>query len=112
MKASHWLGALLLTVISFTVLAQDIPYFTTDFKPEEFAARRAKVYDAIGTNGVYDGCQQPDQQLCDAQRLRQSEPRAEQRLVPLRPHQPWHVRRQVRLASARHRQLVPRRRCL
>jgi Xaa-Pro aminopeptidase len=26
--------------------------FTTDFPPEEFAARRAKIYDAIGTNGV------------------------------------------------------------
>ncbi len=28
--------------------AQDVPFFTTDFPPEEFAARRAAVYQAIG----------------------------------------------------------------
>ena len=32
--------------------AQDAPLFTSDFPPEEFAARRAKVYDAIGAEGV------------------------------------------------------------
>ena len=32
-------------------LAQDAPLFTSDFPPEEFAARRAKVYDAIGKDG-------------------------------------------------------------
>ncbi len=32
--------------------AQDIPLFTRDFPPEEFAARRAKIYDAIGTSGL------------------------------------------------------------
>jgi len=31
-----------------SVRAQDIPMFTTDFPPEEFAARRAKVYEAVG----------------------------------------------------------------
>ena len=33
-------------------LAQDAPLFTSDFPPEEFAARRAKVYDAIGAEGL------------------------------------------------------------
>ena len=27
---------------------QDIPFFTTDFQPREFAERRSKIYDAIG----------------------------------------------------------------
>ena len=31
---------------------EDIPLFTTDFPPEEFARRRAAVYDAIGAMGV------------------------------------------------------------
>ena len=31
---------------------QDAPLFTTDFPPEEFAARRAKVMDAIGQDGI------------------------------------------------------------
>ena len=31
--------------------AQDIPLFTADFPPEEFAARRGAIYDAIGKNG-------------------------------------------------------------
>lgn len=52
MKAASLLGAILLVVMSFTAIAQDIPYFTTDFPPAEFAARRAKVYDTIGTNGL------------------------------------------------------------
>ena len=35
--------------VSALGLAQEgFPLFTTDFPPEEFAARRAKVYDAIG----------------------------------------------------------------
>ena len=32
------------------VLAQDIPLFTRDFPPEEFAQRRTKMYEAIGTH--------------------------------------------------------------
>jgi len=32
--------------------AQDAPLFTSDFPPEEFAARRAKVIDAIGAEGL------------------------------------------------------------
>jgi Xaa-Pro aminopeptidase len=30
---------------------EGFPFFTTDFPPEEFAARRAKVYEAIGNDG-------------------------------------------------------------
>ncbi len=32
--------------------AQDAPLFTSDFTPEEFARRRAAVYDAIGKDGA------------------------------------------------------------
>jgi Xaa-Pro aminopeptidase len=32
--------------------AQDAPLFTTDFPPEEFSARRAKIFDAIGPNAL------------------------------------------------------------
>jgi len=32
--------------------AQDVPLFTDDFPPEEFADRRAKVFDAIGSGAV------------------------------------------------------------
>jgi Xaa-Pro aminopeptidase len=31
---------------------EGIPFFTNDFPPEEFAARRAKVFDLIGSNGI------------------------------------------------------------
>ena len=31
---------------------EGIPFFTTDFTPEEFAQRRGKVFDAIGANGI------------------------------------------------------------
>jgi Xaa-Pro aminopeptidase len=39
-------------VVAPLALAQDAPLFTSDFPPGEFAARRAKVYDAIGADGV------------------------------------------------------------
>lgn len=39
-------------LIPLLVLAQDIPLFTSDFPPEEFAQRRAKVFDAIGQNAI------------------------------------------------------------
>ena len=32
--------------------SQEAPWFTKDFSPQEFAARRAKIADAIGENGV------------------------------------------------------------
>lgn len=31
---------------------EDVPFFTKDFPPSEFAERRAKVFDSIGENGV------------------------------------------------------------
>ena len=34
------------------VSAQDVPLFTDDFPPDEFRARREKVYDAIGANAL------------------------------------------------------------
>ena len=44
---------LCLVVALFSPLAaQDAPLFTTDFPPEEFSARRAKVFDAIGPNAL------------------------------------------------------------
>ncbi len=42
----------LLCVWTIPSFAQDTPLFTTDFPPEEFAARRASVFDAIGPQGV------------------------------------------------------------
>jgi Xaa-Pro aminopeptidase len=45
------LAALLL--LSASAFAQEgFSLFTTDFPPEEFAGRRARVYDAIGENGL------------------------------------------------------------
>jgi Xaa-Pro aminopeptidase len=43
-------AALLLGAVP--ALAQDVPLFTSEFPPEEFAARRAAVYDAIGKEAV------------------------------------------------------------
>ena len=34
------------------VVAQDVPVFTQDFPPAEFAQRREAVYDAIGPQGI------------------------------------------------------------
>jgi Xaa-Pro aminopeptidase len=44
--------ALAVLVAGPLALAQDAPLFTSDFPPEEFAARRGTVYDAIGRDGV------------------------------------------------------------
>jgi Xaa-Pro aminopeptidase len=53
MKKLRLLIALGLLIAPARALAQEgFPLFTADFPPEEFAARRAKVYDAIGENGV------------------------------------------------------------
>src|SRR5919112_3463167 len=49
----YMLAALcLLSLLSKNTPAQDIPFFTTDFEPREFAGRRAKIYDAIGEGGL------------------------------------------------------------
>lgn len=42
----------LLSLLSTNTTAQDIPLFTSDFPPQEFAARRAKMFDAIGEGGL------------------------------------------------------------
>jgi Xaa-Pro aminopeptidase len=49
-------------LFTLTATAQDVPLFTSDFPPEEFAARRAKVYAAIGENGlaVLQGAPSPE----------------------------------------------------
>jgi Xaa-Pro aminopeptidase len=44
---------LVAALMIFTQLsAQDVPLFTSDFTPKEFADRRAKIYDAIGAKAV------------------------------------------------------------
>lgn len=46
------LGLIFLTPNVQSTSAQDAPLFTQDFPPAEFAARREKVYDAIGPGAV------------------------------------------------------------
>ncbi|HZS10088.1 MAG TPA: Xaa-Pro peptidase family protein [Blastocatellia bacterium] len=48
MKSAFRLSVFLLLLTGVSAAAQEIPYFTSDFPPEEFAGRREKVYDAIG----------------------------------------------------------------
>jgi Xaa-Pro aminopeptidase len=51
MSIRRALPGLCLILAAATALAQEgFPLFTTDFTAEDFAARRAKVYDAIGKN--------------------------------------------------------------
>ncbi len=46
-------AALLILLFAATASAQEgVPLFTSDFPPQEFEARRAKVYAAIGENGL------------------------------------------------------------
>ena len=43
-----------------TTAQEDIPFFTTDFQPREFAERRSKIYDAIGDGfALVQGAQSP-----------------------------------------------------
>ena len=44
--------AFLAVLAALPAAAQDVPLFTSDFPPEEFAARRTAVYDAIGKDAV------------------------------------------------------------
>src|SRR5829696_4484793 len=46
------IAACLLPLLPKITSAQDIPLFTTDFPPQEFAGRRSKVYDALGEGGL------------------------------------------------------------
>ncbi len=43
---------MLVLFVSTQLPAQDVPLFTPDFTLSEFAARRSKIYDAIGQNGA------------------------------------------------------------
>src|SRR5215207_6148696 len=45
-------AACLLPLLPKPTSAQDIPLFTSDFPPQEFAARRSKMFDAIGEGGL------------------------------------------------------------
>jgi len=47
-----WMSCVLVTLSAVSVWAQDVPLFTDHFPPEEFRARREKVYDAIGPNAI------------------------------------------------------------
>jgi Xaa-Pro aminopeptidase len=44
--------AFAIMALSPLVVAQDVPVFTQDFPPAEFAQRREAVYDAIGSSGI------------------------------------------------------------
>ncbi|MFY9552768.1 MAG: Xaa-Pro peptidase family protein [Thermoanaerobaculia bacterium] len=62
MPLRRWLLGSVTLTLALPLLAQEgFPLFTTDFPPEEFAARRAKVYEAIGTDAfaVVQGAPSP-----------------------------------------------------
>jgi Xaa-Pro aminopeptidase len=62
MLRRSWLALLLTLGFGLPLAAQEgFSLFTTDFPPEEFAARRAKVYDAIGEDAfaVVQGATMP-----------------------------------------------------
>jgi hypothetical protein len=46
------LFAFCLSLTRAAIAQEGFPLFTTDFPPEEFASRRAGVYDAIGKGAV------------------------------------------------------------
>ncbi len=50
--AARTLAIALAAATSFPLAGQEAPLFTKDFPADEFAARRAKVMDAIGKDGV------------------------------------------------------------
>lgn len=52
LSRSWCLAACLLLVIPATSRAQESHAYQTDFTAQEFAARRARIYDAIGTRGI------------------------------------------------------------
>lgn len=51
-KRAFELLALLSVFVSVGLAQEGFPLFTTDFPPEEFAARRAEVFKSIGDNGM------------------------------------------------------------
>jgi len=53
MRSRFWLVLVVCGLVSQSVLAQEgVPLFTTDFPPQEFARRRAALYDAIGDKAL------------------------------------------------------------
>jgi Xaa-Pro aminopeptidase len=52
MKTKLWIVVLLLLLTCPAIAQEGFPLFTTDFPPDEFAARRTGIYNAIGENGV------------------------------------------------------------
>jgi len=52
MKTKLWIVVLLLLLTCPVIAQEGFPLFTPDFPPDEFAARRAGIYNAIGENGV------------------------------------------------------------
>ena len=52
MKLKITLLTLLVVVLSLSASAQEKHYYQTDFSKEEFAERRARIYDAIGKNAI------------------------------------------------------------
>ncbi len=48
MKFNRPVGTLVFLFLPLILAAQDVPFFTKDFPPEEFAQRRAKIYEAVG----------------------------------------------------------------
>jgi Xaa-Pro aminopeptidase len=50
--AKHLLFLTAIFACPAVLVAQDAPYYQTDFPPEEFKARWEKLYDEIGTNAV------------------------------------------------------------
>ena len=50
-RVASWFVVAVLATVTLAA-AQGAPLFTSDFPPEEFAARRAKVFDAIGAEGL------------------------------------------------------------
>jgi len=57
----NWVRFVIALALSGAAFAQDIPMFTKDFPPEEFAARRTKVFDAIGSSvAILQGAGTPE----------------------------------------------------
>ncbi|MEK6570019.1 MAG: aminopeptidase P N-terminal domain-containing protein, partial [Bacteroidota bacterium] len=52
MKPLRFFVSLLSFVLPLVLWAQEVPLFTSDFPPEEFAQRRMKVYEGIGENAI------------------------------------------------------------
>lgn len=61
-QRAHLVLLLLISIVSLVLGQEGFPLFTKDFPPEEFAQRRAAVYDAIGSSALalVQGAPMPD----------------------------------------------------